>query len=90
MEDTKTIKNLFSVDVESVISDTADEKVGEAGTKYSYNMNTSFPELAYSIAGFLKTIDADPDIKQALNVEAGTVGDVFINLIKLYYDQPDE
>ena len=76
---------MFSVSVASVISDTEDETKGEAQTSYEYALDTSLPELAYSIAGFLKMVDADPDIKQTL---AGTtsVGDAFITLLQQNYN----
>jgi len=83
MEDTKKIKTIFEVSVSSIISDTDDPKVGEANTGYTYDLNTSLPELAYTIAGFLKQLDLDEDISKT--VEGTTVGEAFITLLNQYY-----
>lgn len=89
MDDAKKIKTLFSIDAMSIISDTEDEKVGEAQVGYAYALNGGFPELALAIAGFLKEIDKDEDIKNAL-ASGNKVGEAFLTLIGQYYNVPEE
>jgi len=84
MEDQKVIKCLFKVDAISTIEDTEDEKEGEASIGYKYHLDTSLPELAYGLAGFLKAIDTDEDIKKTVDAIT-TVGEAFIALLQLYY-----
>lgn len=84
MDDKKKLKTLFSVDVQTIISDTEDKEVGEAQTGYSYNLDGSIPEIAYALAGFLKALDEDEDVKASLNTD-GSVGSAFITLLNQYY-----
>ncbi len=90
MEDTKKIKTIFAIDATSIIADTEDDTTGEASTGYSYKLDTSMPELAFSIAGFLKAIDGDEDLKVMMAVESGTIGEAFIALIQAYYTHPEK
>jgi len=90
MDDTKKIKTIFAIEVVSVIEDTADETKGEASTGYQYALDSSLPELAFAVSGFLKAIDGDEDLKVAMKVEDGTIGNAFIQLLQLYYDQPEK
>jgi hypothetical protein len=89
MEDTKKIKTIFSIDATSIISDTKDDTVGEASTGYSYVFDTSLPEFAFAIAGLLKTLDTDEDVKQMTETNT-TVGAAFIELVTLYYNRKEE
>ena len=86
MEDVKDIKVMFTVTVTSVISDTEDDTKGEAATAYKYMLDTSLPELAYAMAGFLKLVDDDPDIKKNLEGVDRSVGAAFIMLLQSNYD----
>lgn len=88
MDDSKKIKNIFTIDATSIISDTADDKTGEASVGYQYNLDTSLPELAYSLAGFLKVIDKDESVSKTLEGER-SVGAAFISLLQAYYDRKD-
>ena len=85
MDDVKDIKVMFTVTVTSVISDTEDETKGEAATAYKYMLDTSLPELAYAMAGFLRLVDDDPDIKKTLDIDR-SVGAAFITLLQSNYD----
>jgi len=84
MEDKKKIKTIFSIDANTIISDTEDNTKGEASVGYQYDLNTSIPELAFSIAGFLKALDSEPDIKETFEGD-GKVGLAFITLLQQYY-----
>ena len=88
MDDTKVIKTIFGIDAISIIADTADDKVGEASTGYEYHLNTSLPELAFAFAGFLKAMESDPDIKEAIKAK-GSVAEAFLNLVQLYYTKAE-
>ena len=88
MEDTKKIKTIFSIDAMSIVADTEDEATGEASTGYQYTFNSSLPELAFALAGFLKVAEEDADIKTTLGA-GSNLGDAFINLVKLYYDKAE-
>lgn len=87
MEDTKVIKNIFSIETVSTIEDTEDDKVGEAQINYQFNIDGSLPELGYAFAGFLQMIDSDPNMNKT--IEAGTTaGKALLDLITLYYNKP--
>jgi len=86
MDDSKKIKNIFAIDATSIISDTEDDKTGEASVGYNYNLNTSLPELAFSLAGFLKVIDKDESVSKTIDGER-SVGAAFISLLQAYYDR---
>lgn len=89
MEDKKVIKKIFEIEVTSVIEDTDDEKKGEATIGYAYSVDTSLPELAFSVAGFLKAMDRDEEMQK--QVEAGqTVGGAFITILEAYYNNKEE
>lgn len=88
MDDTKKIKTLFSIETTSIVSDTADEKTGEASIGYNYALDTSLPELIYALAGFLKAIDTDDDIKATFS-GTSPVGEAFIALLQQYYNSQD-
>ncbi len=86
MDDSKKIKTLFNINAVSIISETENEEIGEATNGYEYGLDTSIPELAYALAGFLKAIDKDPDITEAAMLAKGaTIGDNFITLLHQYY-----
>lgn len=84
MDDTRDIKTIFSVNAVSIISDTNNETEGEASVGYEYKLDTSLPELAFALAGFLKAMENDADIKIAIDAK-NSVGEAFIDLIHLYY-----
>jgi len=91
MEDKKEIKVIFSVHAVSIIADTDDEKEGEASVGYEYKLNTSFPELAFALAGFLKAVEDDHDIKDAMQVAKDrTISEAFISLVQAYYAQAND
>jgi hypothetical protein len=89
MDDIKVIKPIFTVNLASMISDTADETKGEAQVGYTYDLDGSLPELAYAVAGFLKMADQDPDMAKVIS-DGSPVGENFITLVKMYYDKKDE
>jgi len=84
MDDKKPIKTIFSIEAISIISDTEDNTQGEAAIGYEYKLDTSLPELTFAVAGFLKAMDEDEDLKQTV-AEGQTVGDTFITLLQQYY-----
>jgi hypothetical protein len=88
MDDKKPIKTIFSVEAVSIISDTADNKQGEAVVGYEYNLDTSLPELTFALAGFLKAMDEDEDMKQTVS-DGQAVGSTFITLLQQYYDMKE-
>jgi hypothetical protein len=91
MDENKPMKTIFSITTESIIS--SDEKEVEATVGYKYTINSSFPELAYAMAGLLKEVDKDGDLKELAGGEtpAGKLGERFIELLHTYYKEtPDE
>lgn len=89
MDDKQTIKAIFTVNAVTIISDTADEKTGEASIGYNYSLDTSLPELAFAVSGFLKAIDADEDMSKVVE-GSRTVGDAFITLLQQYYSTSEQ
>ena len=89
MDDKKLIKTMFSIDVMSIVSDTEDETKGEAQTGYNYTLDSSLPELTYALAGFLKSMDADEDIRNSAGIAEGSksIGSAFIALLQSYYER---
>ncbi len=89
MENKKPIKVIFNITAVSVIEDTADETKGEASTGYEYAMDTSMPELAYSLAGFLKAIDTSDDLKAATS-DGSSPGQALLTLVEQFYNMKEE
>lgn len=89
MDDTKVIKTIFKAETVSVVSDTKDEATGEAAVGYQFGLDTSIPELAFALAGFLKMLDNDEDIKKTIT-GSRSVGSAFIALLEANYNAPEE
>lgn len=89
MEDKRDIKVVFSITAQTIVEDTKDKDKGEASTGYEYKINTSLPELAFSIAQFLKIIDSNKDM-QAGVANNGPVGLAVLTLIEQYYKTKEE
>ena len=89
MEDKKDIKVVFSITAQSIVEDTEDKDKGEASTGYEYKLDTSLPELAFSIAQFLKIIDNDKDMQTSV-ANNGPVGLAVLTLIEQYYKTKEE
>jgi len=85
MKNTRNIKTIFTIDVVSTIESTEDTTKGEASTGYTYKLDTSFPELAFAIAGFLKVAEEDTSLTNQIS-DKGSLGAAFITLIETYYN----
>jgi hypothetical protein len=88
-EDAKKMKTIFAIELTSRVEDTANDKEGEASVGYAYKVDTSFPELAFAIAGFLKAVDKDEDVAGQVSDDR-PMGEAFIAILKAYYDNKEE
>jgi len=85
MNDTNVVKTLLAIDVVSIISETENEDEGEANVGYQFKLNGSLPEIAHSIAIFLKMVDEQVDMKEAVNTDQ-PIGKALLELIENYYN----